>query len=188
MKSPAGLILNGIQWIACTLAVLLSTVSPSQSRAWPRNGPSAADYLLINDNRGNGEIVMVYWIASPLIPPSGQAARELLDKYIVIGVVHAHGTKEGTFTFDRPAALEASGAHDEPLQSLDMDTMPPAVVGTLAVLKSTLSRSLGAFGQGMQWFVFAGGSVHACAKGGMAVLFANEKYTYDTPVPGCPSA
>jgi hypothetical protein len=185
------LLVAGARWIAWTLAIplaiSLSTVGPSHARAWPRGGPSASDYLLINDNRGNGEVVLVYWIAPPMMPAASQAARDLLDKYIVIGVVHAHGTKEGSFTFDRPSTLEARGAQDEPLQSLDMDTMPPAVVGTLAVLKSSFSRSLGTFGQGMQWFVFGGGSVHACSKGGMAVLFADEKYTYVTPVPGCPT-
>ena len=185
------LLVAGARWIACTLAIplaiSLSTVGPSHARAWPRGAPSASDYLLINDNRGNGEVVLVYWIAPPMMPAASQAARDLLDKYIVIGIVHAHGTKEGSFTFDRPSTLEARGAQDEPLQSLDMDTMPPAVVGTLAVLKSTFTRSLGAFGQGMQWFVFGGGSVHACSKGGMAVLFADEKYTYVTPVPGCPT-
>jgi hypothetical protein len=180
-------LLEGARWIACTLAVLLSTVCPSHSRAWPRGGPTASDYLLINDNRGGGEVVLVYWIASPMMPAASQAARDLLDKYIVIGVVHARGNKEGNFTFDQPRTLEARGAQDEPLQSLDMNTMPPAVVGTLAALKSTFSRSLGAFGQGMQWFVFDSGSVHSCLKGGMAVLFADEKYTYVTPVPGCPT-
>ncbi len=179
---------KGVRWIVCTLAVLLLSGSPSQSRAWLRNGPSVSDYLVINDNRGNGEIVMIFWIASPLVPASSQAARELLDKYLVIGVVHAHAGKDGTFAFDRPTALDVQGAQDETLQSLDMETMPPAVVGALATIKSTFSRSLGAFGNGMQLFVFAGGSVHACSKGSMAVLFANEKYTYVTPVPGCPAA
>jgi len=180
-------LLEGARCIACALAVLLLTVCPSHSRAWPRGGPSASDYLLINDNRGGGEVVLVYWIAPPMMPATSQASRDLLDKYIVIGVVHAHGTKEGSFTFDRPATLEVLGAQDEPLQSFDMNAVPPAVVGTLAVLKSTFSRSLGAFGQGMQWFVFDSGSVHSCLKGGMAVLFADEKYTYVTPVPGCPT-
>ena len=73
------------------------------------------------------------------------------------------------------------------LKSLDMDAMSPAIVGALATIKVAFSQSLGEFGKGIQWFVFANGSVNPCTKGGMAVEFENEKYTYVTPVPGCPS-
>jgi hypothetical protein len=37
----------------------------------------------------------------------------------------------------------------------------------------------------MIWFAFDGGATHACANGGLAVDFVDEKYTYDTPIPGC---
>jgi hypothetical protein len=177
------------RWFFLALAFFMSTVTTLQSRPWPRNGPSAADYLIINDNRGNGDIVLVMWMASPLIPTSAgqQAARDLLDKYVVIGVAHGHVSKEGTFTFDRLVTPEVMDGRNEQLRSLDMDTMPPAIVGTLATLKTSFSRSLGEFGKGIQWFVFGNGAVNPCTKGGMAVQFENEKYTYVTPVPGCPT-
>jgi hypothetical protein len=162
--------LKPARWIFTAFVVFLSTAPSLQSRPWPRNAPNAADYLIINDNRGGGDVVMVFWLASPLIPPSGQqAARDLLDKYVVVGVVHAHTNKDATFTL------------------LDMDTMSPAIVGTLATIKAAFGRSLGEFGKGIQWFVFANGSVNPCVKGGMAVRFENENYTYVTPVPGCPT-
>ena len=77
------------RWLFVALLVL-STAAPLQSRPWPRNAPNAADYLVINDNRGNGDIVLVFWLASPLIPPSSgtQSTRDLLDKYVILGVVH----------------------------------------------------------------------------------------------------
>jgi hypothetical protein len=170
-------------------AVFVLTAPSLQSRPWPRNAPNAADYLIINDNRGSGDIVLVFWLASPLIPASAtqQAARDLLDKYVVIGVVHAHASKEGVFAFDRAGVPEVTGSRNEQLQLLDMDTMSPAIVGALATVKATFSRSLGEFGKGIQWFVFASGSVNPCTKGGMAVQFENEKYTYVSPVPGCPT-
>lgn len=181
-------VLKPVKWISLSLAVLLSSAPSVQSRPWPRNAPNAGDYLMINDNRGAGDIVLVFWLASPLIPASGQqAARDLLDKYVVIGVGHGHATKEGTFTFARTAAPQVTGAQNESLKSLDMDAMSPAIVGALATIKVAFSQSLGEFGKGIQWFVFANGSVNPCAKGGMAVEFENEKYTYVTPVPGCPS-
>jgi hypothetical protein len=181
-------VLKRSKWIFIALAVL-STTTSLQSRPWPRNPPSAADYLIINDGRGNGDNVLVLWLASPLIPASAdkQAARDLLDKYVVIGVVHARTTKEATFTFDRGATPEVTDAKNERLQLLDLDAMSPAIVGTLAAVKTAFSRSLGEFGKGIQWYVFANGSVNPCANGGMAVQFENEKYTYVTPVPGCPA-
>jgi hypothetical protein len=182
-------ILKRAMWSFLALAVFCSTAPSLQSRPWTRNAPGAADYLTINDNRGNGDIVLVFWLASPLIPPSAgqQAARDLLDKYVVVGVVHAHASKEAMFTFDRAAAPQITGAQNEPLKSLDMDGMSPAIVGALATIKVAFSRSLGEFGKGIQWYVFASGLVNPCSKGGMAVQFENEKYTYVTPVPGCPT-
>ena len=177
------------RWIFIVFMVLLSTVASLQSRPWPRNKPNAADYLVINDNRGNGDFVLVFWLASPLIPPSAtnQSARDMLDKYVVVGVVHAHTTKEATFTFDRAGAPAVTGSKSEPLQLLDMTTMSPAIVGSLATVKTAFSQSLGEFGKGVQWYVFANGSVNPCSNGGMAVQFENEKYTYTAPVPGCPT-
>jgi hypothetical protein len=182
-------VLKRAKWIFVAFAVFLSTAFSLQSRPWPRNAPNAADYLIINDNRGNGDNVLVFWLASPLIPASAgkQAARDLLDKYVVLGVVHAHTNKDATFTFDRAATPEVTDTKNERLRLLDIDTMSPAIVGTLATVKTAFSHSLGEFGKGIQWFVFANGSVNPCSNGGMAVQFENEKYTYVTPVPGCPT-
>ena len=182
-------VLKRAKWIFIAFAMFLSSAAALQSRPWPRNAPNPADYLIINDNRGNGDIVLVFWLASPLIPVSAtqQAARDLLDKYVVIGVVHAHASKDATFTFDRAATPEVTGAKNERLQLLDLDAMSPAIVGALATVKMAFSHSLGEFGKGIQWFVFASGSVNPCSNGGMAVQFEKEKYTYVTPVPGCPT-
>jgi hypothetical protein len=181
--------LKRAMWIFIACAVFLSTAPSLQSRPWPRNAPNAADYLVINDTRGSGDIVLVFWLASPLIPPSAnqQAARDLLDKYVVMGVAHAHVSKDATFTFDRAATPEITGAKNERLPLLNLDTMSPAIVGALATVKTAFSQSLGEFGKGIQWFVFANGSVNPCVKGALAVRFENENYTYVTPVPGCPT-
>jgi hypothetical protein len=182
-------LLKRAKWIFIAFAIFFSIALPLQSRPWPRNAPNPADYLIINDNRGNGDIVLVFWLASPLIPASAgqQAARDLLDKYVVIGVVHAHTSKEATFRFDRAGAPEVIGTKNERLQLLDLDTVSPAIVGTLATVKTAFSQSLGEFGKGIQWFVFANGLVNPCSNGAMAVQFENEKYTYVTPVLGCPT-
>ena len=176
------------KWLFVALPVL-STAAPLRSRPWPRNAPNAADYPVINDNRGNGDIVLVFWLASPLIPPSSgtQSTRDLLDKYVILGVVHAHLNKDATFRFDNAGAPEVTGFKTEPLQLLDLEAMSPAIVGSLATVKAAFSQLFGQFGKGIQWFVFANGSVNPCSNGSVAVQFENEKYTYTAPVPGCPT-
>jgi hypothetical protein len=57
-------VLKRYKWVFIAFAVSLSTATSLQSRPWPRNAPNAADYLIINDNRGNGDNVLVFWLAS----------------------------------------------------------------------------------------------------------------------------
>jgi len=174
--------------MSLALVALLSFLSPALSRTWsPTPINLAQDYAIISDNRGSGDIVMVIWLAPPILPndPTTKAARDMLDKYVVIGVAHAHIGADGTATFDQIATLDVADGSGAPLNLLNTSTMPPNVVGALAALQSAFGRSIGAFGQGVHWFAFDSGSAHACAKGGLAVSFAGVKYTYDTPMPGC---
>jgi hypothetical protein len=178
---------NKSLWIVVALVVLLST--PAQSRMWSKNSVSLAeDYAVITDNRGGGEMVLIFWIAPPIIPkgPSSQTAQDMLYKYVLLGVAHAHVAKDATMTFDPIATPGPRDGNGQPLNFLNENALPPTVVGTLAVFKSAFGRSLGALGQGIQWFAFDSGSVNACKKGGMSVPFAGETYTYHTPIPGCP--
>lgn len=170
---------------------LVSMASGAYCRNWSKNPVNLAqDYTVITDNRGNGEIVLLIWLASPIVPasPTSEAGKELLDKYIVLGVVHAHFAKDGTATFDNIDKLGARGGDGHPLAALSTDTMPPTIVGALAALQSAFGRSLGQLGQGTKWFVFDSGNTHPCTRGRLSVPFANEIYTYDTPIPGCPAA
>ncbi len=179
---------QSVCWVSLALAALASTPSPALSRTWsPTPVNLAQDYAIISDNRGGGELVMVIWLAPPMFPQdaSTQAARDMLDKYVVIGVAHAHIASDATASFDSVATLDVADASGKALTALSTGTMPPSVVGALAALQSAFGRSIGALGQGVHWFAFDGGAVHACAKGGLAVSFASVKYTYDTPIPGC---
>jgi len=53
-------------------------------------------------------------------------------------------------------------------------------------LQAVLPKAFGPMGQGFRWFVFAGGAVHAC-EAGLSVAYDGETYTYETPIPGCPT-
>ena len=180
---------QGTLVVCGVLLAFFSMASAAYCRSWSKNPVSLAqDYAVINDNRGNGEIVLLMWLAPPIVPtsPATEMGRELLDKYIVLGVVHAHFAKDGTTTFDSIDRLEARDGDGHPLTALSMGTMPPAIVGALAALQTAFGRSLGLLGKGTQWFVFNSGDVHPCSHGRLSVPFANEIYTYDTPIPGCP--
>jgi hypothetical protein len=69
-----------------------------------------------------------------------------------------------------------------------MNDIPPAITGLLAGLQAALNQSLGAMGQGIRWFVFEAGGVHACGPGGLSIPFEGETHSYETPIPGCPKA
>ena len=66
--------LKPVKWISLAFVVFLSNAPSLQSRPWPRSAPNAGDYLIINDNRGAGDIVLVFWLASPLISCFGGPA------------------------------------------------------------------------------------------------------------------
>lgn len=170
------------------LSSLLSVAAApaAWSRPWkPTNDALAQDYLLITDQRDGGlDTRMVFWIASPMVPD--KAAREILDKYVLIGVVRMYGSVDGTFSFEAPETLQVADGSAQALHSLSESDMPPVVMGLLTALQAAFGQSLGPMGQGVRWFVFEGGTVHPCKAGGLSVPFADEIYTYETPIPGCP--
>ena len=158
-----------------------------QARSWkPAMKQLASDYATIIDERNIRDIRVIFWLAPPIMDP-GRAA-ELADKYVIIGVARGGFSAEGRATFDSIDSLQVKDANAMPLQRLTGEAIPPLVAGTVAILESMFSQSLGTFGKGIHWFVFAGGTVHACGNGGISIPFAGETYTYDTPFPGCPHA
>lgn len=157
--------------------------------AWSRNwkpAPSALaqDYSIITDARDNHDIKMIFWLSSLMLPEGH--ARELFDHYVIVGVTRAHISPVGTMSFDIVDTLQASDGGGAPLRLLSGDNIPPLVNGMVSAMTSMLGQSLGPLGKGIHWFVFEAGSVHACVDGGLSIPFADEVYTYQTPIPGCP--
>jgi hypothetical protein len=168
----------------CVAAGVLSAPS-AMARNW-KAAPAdvARDYSQILDNRGNGEIVMSWWFSAPMLAgyPDAQAA---LDKYVIIGVIHAHVATGGTMVFDPDNTVAARDGNGKALTLLTGSAIPPTVGGMLTSLEGMMSQALGQMGQGIRWDVFDAGAVHACGKGGLSVDYAGTTYTYDTPIPGC---
>ena len=173
--------------LAVFLALVLGLVAtPSFSRPWhPTPNAMAMDYSQIMDNRtAKKELVFVWWLNPPSFATLPSSATELLEKYVVIGAVHAHISPGAVFTFDDIPALDAKsgGASLTPLTG---DAIPPTIAGILTTLEASLGQALGPTGKGLHWFVFDAGPLHACDKGDLSVPLADETYTWETPIPGC---
>ena len=166
----------------------LAVCAPAQARAWkPQGAALAQDYAVITDVRPDHDVVMVFWFAPPLAQQAPPAMQAILDKYIIVGVVHGHVGTGGAMSFDAVDALQAQDADKKPLTLLEGDKIPPDVAASVSFIGASMRQAIGAMGQGMHFFVFDAGAVHACAKGQLAIPFAGETYTYDTPFPGCPA-
>ena len=171
------------------MAFGLTGASPGEARQWSRTPAALAqDYAVIADNRGAGDVVMLMWLSAATLPdtPTTKIARDLIDKYVVLGIVHGHTQKDGAATFDKIAPPAVSDADKKPLVELDESALAPAMVGMLAMLKAGSGSLLGNLGRGVQWFVYDSGTVRSCARGGLLVAVESETYTYETPFPGCP--
>jgi hypothetical protein len=176
---------------AAALMVFALGASPVLSRQW-RATPAtlALDYAQIIDQRSGGqEIVMAFWFVPQMLPansPGADIATAMLQKYVVIGVVHAsmqRGT--GTASFENVDALPAMDQSGKPLALVANDTLPPTLVGMRSAMESFFRQTMGAMGNGLKMFVFDAGDVGSCKPGQLSVLLANETYTWDTPIPGC---
>ena len=176
--------------VVFTISALVAVSAPAQARAWkPQGAALAQDYAVITDVRPDHDIVMVFWFAAPLAAaaPNGASLNAMLDKYVIIGAVHGHVGTGGAMTFDPIDTLQAQDADKNPLALLEGDKIPPDVASSISFLGAMMRQSIGAMGQGMHFFVFNSGDVRACTKGQLAIPFAGETYTYDTPFPGCPA-
>ena len=179
--------------IGCTLAaVLLASVAsmPALCRSWkPTPSALARDYVTINDARPDSEIILLMWFVPELVPPEAPNAatvKALLDKYLIMMVVHAKLDKvTAKFSFEDVNTLQAEDRSGKPLTLITGDELPPTARGAVTIMEALFRQSLGAFGQGMKVFVFDAAGVTSCKPGGLAVPFAGETYTWQTPIPGC---
>jgi hypothetical protein len=187
---------KGATWVSRSLAAVLvaavigslfaAVSSRADARQWkPTAATLARDYAQIVDLReSKRELVLVWWSVPPMY--SNSQTREVFDKYVVLGVARAKIGADGTFSYDQTGTPQASDGNVQPLTLLSGDKVPPVVAGNLVSVEGMLRQAAGPLGKGVQWFVFEGGAVHAYEKGELSVRFADETYTYDTPIPGCP--
>jgi len=72
------------------------------AREWKPTAQSLAEnYAQIVDRRSPHEVVFVMWLVPELLPdgPESALARQILDDYLVIAVIHADVSELGEFSF-----------------------------------------------------------------------------------------
>lgn len=174
----------------CLAVILLALAGggSAEARQWRTTAQAAAnDYLIITDGRAPNDIVLLMWMASPLLPPnSDETARRLLDQYVIIGVAHMHLSPAAESSFDNITALTAGTSTQPALKAISPADMPPTLQGISVALTGAFKQALGRFGEGTKWFYFDSAGLDACKGGRLSVPYDGEVYTFDLPVPGCP--
>lgn len=174
-------------------SIWMISLNPAQARQWRATPEALAqDYSMILDTRTEHRQVLLYWASAPSIKNASATSRldneveSVLDKYVLIGIADAQVSAGGTFAFaDISApAVSANGAS---LKLLTTSELPPTVAGGFTALQAVFSRSLGQVGAGIHWFAYDAGGFRACRSGRLAVAYGGENYTYDAPIPGCPT-
>jgi len=161
--------------------------SIAEARSWnPSQRDAAQDYLQIIHTRSQNNIAMLWWIAPPMMEgPNVESVRDLLDRYVVVAVVNANISPDGTWSFPTAEAPQVADGAGRQLWPLAGDNLPPVVQGMIVAIRGIVRQGIGAMGEGMQFYVFESRNTRACAQGGLSVAYLAETYTWETPVPGC---
>jgi hypothetical protein len=180
--------LSRVIGIVAGMVVLMLAVSPAAARPWkPTPQALAIDYAQIINQRSPRDLVMVIWLVPQMLGVASEEARELLDKYALIGIAHGHMLIGGTMSYDAIRELNATDDKGNTLAVLTGDNIPPMAQGALTTVQGVFKKMIGPMGEGIQWFVFEAGAVHSCEQGGLSIAYDGETYTYETPIPGCPA-
>ena len=167
----------------------LGFLAPASARQWnPDSRGASLDYTQILHSKGGGEAVIVWWVVPETFAgdANSQIIRDVLARYVVIGIAHGRPVAGGGMAFDNIADLKIADQTARTLSPLAANTTPPEVTQAISALQALGRQSLGPLGTGLRWFVFDGSTIHACTPGKMSVPYDGETYTYDTPIPGCP--
>ena len=169
---------------------LMIVAEHAHARKWkPKPHELASEYSMISDMRSRTELVIINWVAPEGVAegsPGYETGRQILREYMLVGVAHANFSLTGRADYKSPEGLSVQPANEQPRPPLARETLPPAVVGLLAGIQAFFSQAMGSIGQGFHWFVFDGKGIRSCDKGSFVIAYAGERYTYDTPIPGCP--
>ena len=163
---------------------LLVLVAPADARLWkPTPQQLAMDYAAITHIKGTEGRVIVSWMAAPLV--SGPTVQPLLDRYIVISIMHARSGAGGVVTWDDIEGVQVTDGNGQALKEVTADAIPPSLVGLTASADASMRQSTQGKGK-LHWGIYEAGAVNACRPGKLVLAYDGENYSWDTPMPGCP--
>ena len=172
-----------------TVAVLaLGLAGPALARQWkPTPLQQAQDYLQIEHSISDTEGIIVIWLAPQFFGEEAMdaATRQAFAQYTMVSVIHFAVNEVGQFQAIEPSGVTVELPDAEPLQPLPASEIPPLVSSMLHFLEASLSGGLGTMGQNIKTFVYDGSNIDSCGPGKLWVAYLEERYEYETPVPGC---
>ena len=168
--------------VSALLIALLAT--PAGARLGkPTPEQVTADYVTVTHNKGTEGRVILGWMTSLMVP--SVAMKQVLDKYVVVSIIHTRQAPGGPVTWDDVQGVQLSDGNGQPLKEVQTDAIPPMLVGLIAASDATMRQN--SLGKGkVAWSVWEAGSIAACQKGRLVVNYDGEAYSFDTPLPGCP--
>ncbi len=176
------------QLTAFFVVLTLTLISPSisaQARQWkPPMRAQIVDYLEILDERNERQLIVIWWLASPMFPNNPDAVA-LFDKYVVIVALHVKIDPTAVPSYVKIDSLDVRDGNHQALTPVAHDKLPPTLTGALTAMGAVLKQLLGPSGEHAQYFVYESGSINACRHGRLLVNYNGEAYSYDTPIPGC---
>jgi len=164
-------------------AVCFASVVSAQARPWkPTPQQLAQDYSAVIHNKGpNGGTVRISWLAAPGFTGNLQ---QIMQKHVVLTLTHTMPTPGGLTSYEDTGGVQVADLAGQPLTEIPLSELPPSLVGLTAQLEASFRQSINGNAK-MKILAFQPGAVHPCQKGGLAVTYAGERYTYETPMPGC---
>jgi hypothetical protein len=138
--------MNRFLTIALIGGLLLAIPHGSYARQWkPTKTSLAQEYLKIEHQRSENEIVLVMWLAPSFIEniPGNEAAREALSEYAMIVLTHAQISTLGQWSFTEPKDVVIETGDNDIRQPIPEGRLPPLVSAMSGMLSKILSQGLG---------------------------------------------
>ena len=169
--------------LAVSVLACLCAAQPVAARLWkPTPDQIATDYVSIIHIKGTEGRVMINWVSSQVVP--SPALKPILDKYVVVSIIHTRPGTGGSPTWDEVQGVQVSDGSGQALKEVTKDSMPPMLIGLIATSDATMRQSTQGNGR-IYWGVWEAGPISACQKGKLVVNYDGEAYSFDTPLPSC---
>lgn len=170
------------------IATFLGSYGNSFARKWkPTPTEDAQDYLTIDHGISDREKVILIWFAPEYLEKNQETEdlRKVLQKYMMVGIMHFSVDELGLFTIKSPEMVTAEYSELGKIASISAEDLPPVVASVSDVLKKIIAGGAGKIGDGLRVFIFDGEQFDQCSNGTMKINYLAEQYTFDTPLPGC---